>query len=106
VAHALRSLLRYYDEDPKWAVSMVALSKETPSLRGKSQEKQLLWEAALAEALAPRLPKSTTRRLTAQVIVGAAMAAFVYGVDAWAESKPRGELRHYLDSAFAAAKAL
>jgi hypothetical protein len=56
--------------------------------------------------LAPRLPKSATRMLKAQVIVGAAMVAFGYGVDAWAGAKPRGDLRATLDKAFAAAKDL
>jgi AcrR family transcriptional regulator len=106
VCQALCSLLHYYDDDPRWAVAMVDLSKQTPSLVGKSYEKRSMWENALAKALAPRLPKSSTRMLRAQVIVGAAMVAFGYGVDAWAEAKPRGDLRATLDKAFAAAKDL
>src|SRR5271170_7546528 len=57
VCQALRSLLRYYDGDPKWALAMLKLAKQTPALVGKSYEKRSMWETALATALLPRLPK-------------------------------------------------
>ena len=100
------SLLRYYDGDPKWALAMVRLAKQTPALTGKSYEKRSMWEAALATALSPRLSKSATRELRARVIVGSAMAAFSYGVDAWAEADAKGDLRRYIDLAFSFAKDL
>jgi len=106
VCQALRSLLRYYDGDPKWALAMLKLAKQTPALVGKSYEKRSMWEAALATALLPRLPKGATRELRAKVIVGSAMAAFGYGVDAWSEAKAKGDLRRQLDLAFSFAKEL
>jgi AcrR family transcriptional regulator len=106
VCQALRSLLRYYDRDAKWALAMLRLAKQTPLLVGKSHEKRSMWEAALATALLPRLPKAVTRELRAKVIVGSAMAAFGYGVDAWSEAKAKGDLRRHLDLAFSFVKEL
>jgi AcrR family transcriptional regulator len=106
VCQALRSLLRFYDGDPKWASAMVHLSKQTPALVGKSYEKRSMWEAALATALVSRLPKAANRELRAKVIVGSAMAAFGYGVDAWSGATAKGDLRKHLDLAFSFAREL
>lgn len=104
VCETLASLLHYYDDDPEWARAMLRLTNETPSLLGKSYEKRAMWEHALAIELQPRLPKRGAE-LRANVIVGAAMAAFTRGVEAWAAGDATS-LRACIDKAFAYAKQL
>ncbi|HEY1547574.1 MAG TPA: TetR family transcriptional regulator [Kofleriaceae bacterium] len=104
VCATLASLLHYYDDDPEWARAMLRLTNETPSLLGKSYEKRAMWEHALAHALHARLPKRGAE-LRANVIVGAAMAAFTRGVEAWAGGDA-ASLRSCIDKAFAYAKQL
>jgi AcrR family transcriptional regulator len=106
VSETLRSLLHFYDDDPERALGLLRLSKETPALLGKSYEKRALWERELAKALERRLPKSSTRGLRAQVIVGAALAAFGFGIDHWAESQGKHNVRASLDRAFESLKGL
>jgi len=101
VCQTLRSLLHYYDENPKWALMMTQLAKATPALVGKSLEKRSLWERELARALAKRLPSAPTRELTARVTVAAALAAFTSGIDEWTESRGKANIRACLDRAFA-----
>jgi len=100
VCETLRSLLRYYDKNPKWALAMTRLAKETPALVGKSFEKRSIWERELAQVLAKRLRDSPTRDLTARVIVAAALAAFTCGIDEWTESQGKADVRACLDRAF------
>jgi AcrR family transcriptional regulator len=92
----LRSLLRYYDADPKWALAMQRLA---------------VWERELAALLQKRLPAGSgrgpmARELQARVIVGCAMTAFTSGVNAWAEARGKTPLGPFVDKAFAYAKAL
>jgi AcrR family transcriptional regulator len=106
VSETLRSLLHHYDEEREHALALLRLSKATPSLIGKSYEKRALWERELAAVLERRLPKSSTRALRAKVITGAALTAFTLGVDDWAESQGKRDIRASLDRAFAALKGL
>jgi AcrR family transcriptional regulator len=106
VSQALRSLLHYYDDNPDWALAMLRLSKATPALLGKSYEKRALWERELAKVLERRLPKSATRALRAQVIVGAALAAFGFGIDDWAQAPGKGNAHGSLERAFGCLKGL
>jgi AcrR family transcriptional regulator len=101
VCATLLSLLHYYDENPKWALTMTRLAKATPALVGKSFEKRSVWERELAKVLARRLPSSPTRDLTARVIVAAALAAFTCGIDEWTDSRGKANVRACLDRAFA-----
>lgn len=47
-----------------------------------------------------RLPKGPTPSLRAQVIVGAALAAFGFGIDYWAVSRGKVSVRAALERAF------
>ena len=101
VCETLLSLLHYYDENPKWALTMTRLAKATPALVGKSFEKRSIWERELAKVLAKRLPNTPTRDLTARVTVAAALAAFTCGIDEWTDSRGKANIRACLDRAFA-----
>jgi AcrR family transcriptional regulator len=100
VCETLRSLLHYYDENPKWALAMTRLAKATPALVGKSFEKRSIWERELAKVLAKRSPSAPTRDLTARVTVAAALAAFTCGIDEWTDSRGKANVRACLDRAF------
>ena len=100
VCETLRSLLHYYDENPRWALAMTRLAKATPGLVGKSFEKRSIWERELAKVLAKRLPDTPTRDLTARVTVAAALAAFTCGIDEWTDSRGKANVRACLDRAF------
>jgi AcrR family transcriptional regulator len=100
VCETLLSLLHYYDENPKWALTMTRLAKATPALVGKSFEKRSIWERELAKVLAKRLPNSPTKDLTARVTVAAALAAFTCGIDEWTDSRGKASVRACLDRAF------
>ncbi|HVZ73493.1 MAG TPA: TetR/AcrR family transcriptional regulator [Polyangia bacterium] len=100
VCETLRSLLKYYDENPKWALAMTRLAKATPALLGKSFEKRSIWERELAKVLAKRLPNAPGRDLTARVTVAAALAAFTCGIDEWTDSRGKPDIRVCLDRAF------
>ncbi len=100
VCETLLSLLHYYDENPKWALTMTRLAKATPALVGKSFEKRSIWERELAKVLAKRLPHAPTRALTARVTVAAALAAFTCGIDEWTDSRGKANVRTCLDRAF------
>jgi AcrR family transcriptional regulator len=106
VSATLRSLLHYYDEDRERALGLLRVSNETPSLLRKSYEKRALWQRELAKVLERRLPRSSTRELRAKVIVGAVLAAFNCGIDDWAESLGKGDVRVSLERAFASLKQL
>lgn len=101
VCETLLSLLHYYDENPKWALTMSRLAKATPALVGKSYEKRSIWEGELAKVLARRLPNTPTKDLTARVTVAAALAAFTCGIDEWTDSRGKANVRACLDRAFA-----
>jgi AcrR family transcriptional regulator len=101
VCETLLSLLHYYDENPKWALTMTRLAKATPALVGKSFEKRSIWERELAKVLAKRLPNTPTRDVTARVTVAAALAAFTCGIDEWTDSRGKANVRACLDRAFA-----
>ena len=100
VCETLLSLLHYYDENPKWALTMTRLAKATPALVGKSFEKRSIWERELAKVLAKRLPNAPSRDLTARVTVAAALAAFTCGIDEWTDSRGKANIRACLDRAF------
>ena len=100
VRETLLSLLHYYDENPKWALTMTRLAKATPALVGKSFEKRSIWERELAKVLAKRLPNGPSRDLTARVTVAAALAAFTCGIDEWTDSRGKANIRACLDRAF------
>ena len=100
VCETLLSLLHYYDENPKWALTMTRLAKATPALVGKSFEKRSIWERELAKVLGKRLPNTPTRELTARVTVAAALAAFTCGIDEWTDSRGKADVRACLDRAF------
>jgi AcrR family transcriptional regulator len=101
VCATLLSLLHYYDENPKWALTMTRLAKATPALVGKSFEKRSIWERELAKVLSKRLPNTPARDLTARVTVAAALAAFTCGIDEWTDSRGKANIRVCLDRAFA-----
>lgn len=106
VCATLTSLLRLYDADRARAIALLRLTRETPALVGKSFEKRAIWERELSAALAPRLPRSATRELRAEVIVGTALAAFTRAVDHWAAGEGAADLHALVGKAFAFAKAL
>jgi AcrR family transcriptional regulator len=106
VCETLRTLLHYYDADPKWALTMTRLAKATPTLLGKSFEKRSIWERELAAVLRKRLPNAPTRDLTARVIVATALAAFTCGIDEWTDSGGKANIRSCLDRAFSIVKGL
>ncbi len=105
VCAALRGLLAYYDADPAWAKAMLGVASETPALVGRSYEKRSIWERELAKVIAPRLPKGQKRELFARITASAAVNAFALGVDAW-NLAGRGDIRAYVDAAFAHAGAV
>jgi hypothetical protein len=100
VCEALCSLTHYYEDNRTWVVRVITLVGRTPALQAKSHEKRAHWERVLAHALERRLPKARTRSLRAKVIVGAAMAAFGYGVDEWIAANATSAPRPYLERAF------
>ncbi len=102
---ALRTLLRYYDEDPEWGKAMLSLASETPALLAKSFEKRDLWTTALAEVLAPRLGGGRKRALFARIVAGSAVNAFAAGVDAWFKGDAGKDLHAVVDAAFEVAGA-
>jgi len=104
VCEALRTLLHFYDADAKWALAMVRLSKATPSLLGKSFEKRSIWERELTKVLRVRLAGGAGRALEARVVVAAALAAFTCGIDEWAESQGKANIRTCIDRAFSAVR--
>jgi len=106
VCKTLTSLLKMYDENPAWAVSMMRLTNETPSLTGKSFEKRVLWEKAFAATLMEREGKAKMPALKAQIIAGSAMTAFTAAVGEWFDGGGKAKLRPIVERAFAAARNL
>jgi len=100
ICETLLSLLHYYDENPKWALSMTRLAKATPALVGKSFEKRSIWERELAKVLVKRLPDAPTRDLRARLTVAAALTAFTCGIDEWTDSRGKADIRTCLHRAF------
>jgi AcrR family transcriptional regulator len=103
VCKTLSSLLKMYDENPDWAVSMMRLSMETPSLIGKSFEKRILWEKAFAAVLIEREGKKAMPPLKAQIIAGVAMTAFTAATNEWFSNGAKAKLRPIVERAFATA---
>jgi AcrR family transcriptional regulator len=103
VCKTLSSLLKMYDENPTWALSMVRLSMETPSLIGKNFEKRVLWERAFAATLIEREGKKTMSPLKAQIIAGIAMTAFTAAIGEWFANGGKGKLRPIVERAFSMA---
>jgi AcrR family transcriptional regulator len=106
VCRTLSSLLKMYDENPAWALSMVRLSMETPSLIGKNFEKRVLWEKAFAATLIEREGKKTLSSLKAQIIAGVAMTAFTAAIAEWFANEGKAKLRPIVERAFSMASAL
>jgi AcrR family transcriptional regulator len=104
VCKTLSSLLRMYDENSAWALSMVRLSMETPSLIGKSFEKRVLWEKEFATTLIEREGKKTMNPLEAQIIAGVAMTAFTAAISEWFAREGKTKLRPIVERAFSMAK--
>jgi AcrR family transcriptional regulator len=102
---ALRSLLKYYDEDPTWAAAMMKLTAETPSLIAKSLQKRAMWEVELAKVLAPRIGGKNAG-LHARVIAGTAVNTFALAVESWFAGSSSHDLHSTVDSAFAFASDL
>jgi AcrR family transcriptional regulator len=102
---ALRSLLKYYDDDPTAAAAMMKLASETPGLIAKSLEKRALWEIELAKVLAPRL-KGADAELSARLIAGGAVHAFALAVEFWFAGHATSTLLETVDAAFAVAAKL
>ena len=102
---ALRSLLKYYESDPAWADSMMKLSTATPGLIAKGLEKRLLWEAGLAEALAPRFAGADAD-LKARLAASAAVQSFALAVAFWFDGKSAVALHDTVDAAFSFASKL
>lgn len=103
VSRTLASLLKMYDENPEWAASMMRLSMETSALIGKSFEKRVLWERALAATLVEREGQEKIPPLKAQIVVGAAMVAFTAAVNEWFAGGGKAKLRPIVERAFAMA---
>lgn len=103
VCAALLGLLAYYDADPQWAKAMVRVTSETPALIGRSYEKRAMWGRALAEVVQARLPDEKTQGLSARVVAMTGVNAFALGVEAWQESGASGDIRSFVDAAFAKA---
>jgi AcrR family transcriptional regulator len=103
VCKTLSSLLKMYDENPAWALSMVRLSMETPSLIGKSFEKRVLWEKAFAATLIEREGKKIMSPLEAQIITGVAMTAFNAAIAEWFSKEGKAKLRPIVERAFSMA---
>ena len=106
VCRTLSSLLKMYDGNPAWALSMVRLSMETPSLIGKNFEKRVLWEKAFAATLIEREGKKTMSSLKAQIIAGVAMTAFTAAIAEWFANDGKAKLRPIVERAFSMASAL
>jgi AcrR family transcriptional regulator len=106
VCKTLSTLLKRYDENPAWAMSMVRLSSETPSLIGKSFEKRVLWEKAFAATLIEREGKKTMSLLKAQIIAGIAMTAFTSAIGEWFANEGKAKLRPIVERAFSIASGL
>jgi AcrR family transcriptional regulator len=106
VCNTLSSLLKMYDENTGRAMSLMRLSMETPSLIGKSFEKRVIWEKALAATLVEREGKKTMSPLMAQIIVGTAMAAFAAATGEWFANGGKAKLRPIVEKAFAITGAL
>jgi AcrR family transcriptional regulator len=98
ICESLLSLLKYYDADPKWAISMMRLSAETPGLIGKSFEKRSIWEHELVQILLERFPSMT--KLQAKVLVGSVMNAFVQATQEWFLADGKYKLRPIIQKAF------
>ncbi len=103
VCAALFSLLAYYDADPQWAKAMVRITSETPALVGRSYEKRVMWGRALAGVIQSRLPEQKKQGLSARIVAMTAVNAFALGVEAWQESDASGDVRSFVDAAFAKA---
>ena len=86
-----------------WALSMVRLSMETPSLIGKNFEKRVLWEKAFAATLIEREGKKTMSPLKAQIIAGVAMTAFTAAIGEWFANGGKAKLRPIVERAFSMA---
>lgn len=105
VCGALRSLLSLYDADPLWSKQMMKLASETPALIGKSLEKRVMWERALAGAVVDRLQEGPMRDHYARIIASAAVNAFAIAAEAWFAEGANGNLRATVDALLACAGA-
>ena len=103
VCEALTSLLRLYDANPAWVLSMMRLLKETPSLIGSEFEKRVVWERALVTALIQREGKRSTSALKAGIVVGTALTAFTAALNEWYEGGGDAKLRPIVAKAFSMA---
>jgi AcrR family transcriptional regulator len=106
VCKTLSSLLKMYDENPAWALSMARLSMETPLLIGKSFEKRVLWEKAFATTLVEREGKKMMSLFQAQIIAGVAMTAFTAAIGEWLAKEGKAKLRPIAERAFSVASAV
>lgn len=100
VCEALSSLLELYDADRDWALAMMRLSKQTPSLIGKESAKRMIWEQALAAALIEREGNEAISPLRAGIVVGTAMSAFSAALNEWCSTGGDAELRPIVAKAF------
>lgn len=101
VCATLASLLKRYDANPDWALAMMRLSKETPSLLGRESEKRMIWEQALVAALIEREGKKAMNPLKARIVVGTAMTAFTAALNEWYAGGGKAKLRPIVEKAFA-----
>jgi AcrR family transcriptional regulator len=105
VCAALRSLLRLYDSDPLWSKQMMRLAGETPGLIGKSHEKRVMWEKALAAVVVDRLQEGPMRDHYARIIAGTAVNTFAMAAEVWFAEGANGNLRATVDALLACAGA-
>jgi AcrR family transcriptional regulator len=106
VYETLSSMLKLYDANPDWALAMMRLSHETPSLIGREFEKRMIWEQALIDALIEREGKKAMHPLKARIVVGTAMTAFTAALYEWYAAAGKAKLRPIVEKAFSLAEDL
>jgi len=96
--HALLAFADTLDRDRELMLAKSRISLEVPSLRARSLESQVQWEAAIAQAIAGRLG-SDSGELRVGVAAAASIAAVRIATARWITDGAQQHLRSYLADA-------
>lgn len=96
-------IVERFDQDRPRALTLLRLTRQTPSLRARHLDKQDQWEDALTAALATRIGVNPDDDLRPRLYASVALSAVDVAIRHWDETGGKENLPDVIDNAFATA---